>query len=425
MKQRLCLLGFLFSHSFAVLANTGIDLTVGGETGTVDSGLAVPLVQSDSSHGGEFETIVGGKSGEDWESLVAPEYNDWRQAGSWLQAFSAKESNATECTSNIDINDDCPEGTLMNVSAKTVSQGAFEVIVGGESGEPWEALAHVVDDSNQNGNLVQSFSQGSSSSVDCGTLCQEGDIHSVTAETVSELIASSASAWSSLYPRDGDHVIRFYADGRNNPDDGIGGGPSNGSYSKRTELSDNRAESKFTNGDERFYTLSFWAPSEIWDNATKFSTVISQWKQFGGGNPNFEVRLNSTGNYDLTFRSVEHSINELSIGTAVPDQWNDLKYYVKHSEASDGRLVIWLNGEEVYSYEGRTLYKAGADGYIKFGMYTEFRDERILLFDGVRISNSLSGKTMEAWASDQQHLPTVVLAGPSNETQIEQGRASN
>ena len=102
-----------------------------------------------------------------------------------------------------------------------------------------EAYAHVVDDSSQNGYLVQSFSEGTSSSVACGEYCQERDIHSVIAATVDELKTSYGddSAWAGLYPRDGNHVIRFYADGRNNSDGGVGGGPSHGRYSKRTELS--------------------------------------------------------------------------------------------------------------------------------------------------------------------------------------------
>ena len=196
---------------------------------------------------------------------------------------------------------------------------AFEIVIGGEQGQPWESYAPVVDDSSQNGYLVQSFSEGTSSSVACGEYCQERDIHSVIAATVAELNTSYSedSAWSGLYPRDGDHVIRFYADGRNNSDGGVGGGPSHGRYSKRTELSDNRTGGSFTDGEERFYTLSFWAPKEIWDVATQQSTVISQWKQFGGGNPNFEVRLNSAGNYALTLRSVEHDVSETLIGSFV------------------------------------------------------------------------------------------------------------
>ena len=310
--------------------------------------------------------------------------------------------------------------TTLFITAKV---GAVEVVIGGEQGQPWEAYAHVVDDSSQNGYLVQSFSEGTSSSVACGEYCQERDIHSVIAATVDELKTSYGddSAWTGLYPRDGDHVIRFYADGRNNSDGGVGGGPSHGRYSKRTELSDDRTDGSFSDGEERFYTLSFWAPKEIWDVATQRSTVISQWKQFGGGNPNFEVRLNSAGNYAFTLRSVEHDVSETLIGTFVPDKWNDLKYYVKNSTGSDGVLKIWLNGELVYSYNGVTLYKSGQGGYVKFGMYTEFRDERVLLVDAVRIADSLNGKTMEQWAKDQAHLPSVAITAPSNGAQINAG----
>ena len=310
--------------------------------------------------------------------------------------------------------------TTLFITAKV---GAMEVVIGGEQGQPWEAYAHVVDDSSQNGYLVQSFSEGTSSSVTCGEYCQERDIHSVIAATVDELKTSYGddSAWTGLYPRDGDHVIRFYADGRNNSDGGVGGGPSHGRYSKRTELSDDRTDGSFSDGEERFYTLSFWAPKEIWDVATQRSTVISQWKQFGGGNPNFEVRLNSAGNYAFTLRSVEHDVSETLIGTFVPDKWNDLKYYVKNSTGSDGALKIWLNGKLVYSYNGVTLYKSGQDGYVKFGMYTEFRDERVLLVDAVRIADSLNGKTVEQWSQDQAHLPSVAITEPSNGAQIDVG----
>lgn len=310
--------------------------------------------------------------------------------------------------------------TTLFITAKV---GAMEVVIGGEQGQPWEAYAHVVDDSSQNGYLVQSFSEGTSSSVTCGEYCQERDIHSVIAATVDELKTSYGddSAWTGLYPRDGDHVIRFYADGRNNSDGGVGGGPSHGRYSKRTELSDGRTDGSFSDGEERFYTLSFWAPKEIWDVATQRSTVISQWKQFGGGNPNFEVRLNSAGNYAFTLKSVEHDVSETLIGTFVPDKWNDVKYYVKNSTGSDGVLKIWLNGELVYSYNGVTLYKSGQGGYVKFGMYTEFRDERVLLVDAVRIADSLNGKTMEQWAQDQAHLPSVAITAPSNGAQIDAG----
>lgn len=275
------------------------------------------------------------------------------------------------------------------------------MVYGGEQNEPWEKYEQIENNASQNGNLVQSFSQGTSSSVDC-ELCVENQIHNVIALTIDELNKHySESDWPNLSTIDGDHLIRFYADGRNNLSDGIGGGPINGSYSKRAELSDNRTKGKYTNGEERYYTLSFWPPKEIWDNSTKYSTIITQWKQFEGGWPNFEVRLSQKADYKITVISIPNAINHQQIATAQPNKWNHLKYYFKNSTENDGLIKIWLNGNLVYTFKGITMNKSNAAGYVKFGMYTEMRDERILLFDAIKISNGLKGKTLNQWATDQ------------------------
>ena len=128
---------------------------------------------------------------------------------------------------------------------------------------------------------------------------------------------------------------------------------------------------------------------------------MSQFKQFGGGQPNFEVRLSQEGDYVLTVRAKYNDIPYTDITTVKPDQWNHLKYYIKHSNDSDGKIIIWFNGEKVFEHDGRTLYYNGKDGYFKFGMYTEMRDERILLFDRIKISDGLNGKTIDEWSKDQ------------------------
>ena len=291
-----------------------------------------------------------------------------------------------------------------NVKVKFFNENYFELTYGGEQGEPFEDYNNVVDGPDQNGFLVQSFSEGKSSSVNCD-LCVENELHNIVAYSTDELKNQFANIdWKDVSVLDGNKLISFYADGRNNDDSnypGVGGGPSDGSYSKRVELADNRTEGKFTNGDERYYTLSFWAPSDIWDNSTKWSVVMSQFKQFGGGQPNFEVRLSQEGDYVLTVRAKYNDIPYTDITTVKPDQWNHLKYYIKHSNDSDGKIIIWFNGEKVFEHDGRTLYYNGKDGYFKFGMYTEMRDERILLFDRIKISDGLNGKTIDEWSKDQ------------------------
>ena len=317
------------------------------------------------------------------------------------------ESEPTDSDNDgiIDSEDQCPatpEGDSVDESGCSHSQlNYFELVYGGEQNEPWEKYEQTEDGPGQNGNLVQSFSEGTSSSVDC-ELCEENEIHNVIALTIDELNKQySESSWPDLSTINGDHLIRFYADGRNNSSEGVGGGPINGSYSKRVELSDNRTEGMYTNGDERYYTLSFWPPKEIWDNSTKYSTIITQWKQFGGGRPNFEVRLSQIADYKITVISIPNSIDHQQIATADPNKWNHLKYYIKNSTENDGAIKIWFNGNLVYTYQGVTMYTPDKDGYVKFGMYTEMRDERTLLFDAIKISNGLNGKSLDEWAKDQ------------------------
>jgi hypothetical protein len=43
------------------------------------------------------------------------------------------------------------------------------------------------------------------------------------------------------------------------------------------------------------------------------------------------------------------------------------------------------------------MYTPDKDGYVKFGMYKEMRDERTLLFDAIKISDGLNGKSLDEW----------------------------
>ena len=284
---------------------------------------------------------------------------------------------------------------VIDITVNPLSEGQVYLSVGGETGSVDSGLPVP---------LVESYSFNQSSSVDDsnGNPFQASALHSITAEEVS---------WS----REGDYVLDFYADGRN-----FGSAQD---YSRRVELATSPTAIGFSPGEERFYSMSFLAPKSVWDQPTLYSTVIAQWKQYGGGNPNAEIRLSNMGDYKLTARSVRHWDSEDDegdfIGTVIPDVWNDLKMYVKHSEYSDGTIQIWLNGESIFEYHGSTLYK-DEDGYIKFGMYTEIRDERTLYFDAIRISN-FTNETLDEWASDQSHIPIVAITNPADGLNPEAG----
>ena len=62
---------------------------------------------------------------------------------------------------------------------------------------------------------------------------------------------------------------------------------------------------------------------------------------------------------------------------------------------NDGVFQVWLNNTKVVDYKGATMYK-DAEGYIKFGMYMNINDERIIYWDDIDIADHLT-TDFETW----------------------------
>eukprot|EP00746_Dinoflagellata_sp_MGD_P166519 gnl/MRDRNA2_/MRDRNA2_96456_c0_seq1.p1 gnl/MRDRNA2_/MRDRNA2_96456_c0~~gnl/MRDRNA2_/MRDRNA2_96456_c0_seq1.p1 ORF type:complete len:826 (+),score=131.00 gnl/MRDRNA2_/MRDRNA2_96456_c0_seq1:125-2602(+) len=216
------------------------------------------------------------------------------------------------------------------------------------------------------------------------------------------------------WAREGSHVLKVCADGRN-----FG---TKRDWGYRSELGAVQDAYTFVPGDYFYYTMSFW-PDKSWDQVSKYSTVITQWKM-SPGLPHAALRLSNVGDYKLTFRGYdlwEGGKGEGKfIGYAVPQAWNDVKAFFKFSMGRDGIAKVWLNGKLVFDHRGRTLLKRTPRGYVKFGMYTEIRDMRTLYFDAVRFSNFLD-VPFEKWLTDQAHLPSVSLKSPNNGSHLPSG----
>ena len=298
-------------------------------------------------------------------------------------------------TSNSAPTADTPtDNTTNNTPTCQIASNSFEVVGGETAGQDWEGFAHVVDDSSQAGSMIQSFSVNNASSVSCSD-CQESALHWVRLRTPAELKADNATLWSNLTTDNGTHLIHMYGDGRGHPDN-LNYTP----YSHRAELSTTRTAEKYAAGDERYYSLKFWLPSDVWGTSTSYHVIISQWKQYSG-QPNFVVRISNAGDYKLIVKSHDYmGVANTEIGTANPNAWNALKYHIKHSEGSDGLFKIWLNGSLIYNYSGKTMHQTNKDGYWKFGMYTQIRREAHILFDNLRISPDLRCKTLAEWVAD-------------------------
>ena len=212
------------------------------------------------------------------------------------------------------------------------------------------------------------------------------------------------------WARSGSHVLEVYADGSNYPTP---------DYAWRSELGYMHSDYRFSPGDEHYYTMSFYPPSQYWDDITLYSIIISQWKMFSGG-PHAALRLSNRGDYKLTFEGPHWNGSE-GIGYAVPGAWNDIKVYFKKSLGSDGIVKVWLNGQLVFEHYGVNLLR-DTGGYVNFGMYTETRDYRVIYMDAVRIEDSIS-VPLEEWAADQnsQHNPAVSITSPAEDTPFSSG----
>ena len=252
----------------------------------------------------------------------------------------------------------------------------------------------------------------------CDTYYGISSIHSQTLETVS---------WA----RKGNGVLKYYADGR---ELGLGSSVASGKYASfRCELGS--IPYRYDAGDEVYYTASFYLPSQYWDTKTKYSTVITQWKITS--DPHGALRLSNMGDYKLYYRGADglgwpHESDEGTfIGTAKPDAWNDVKIYYKKSLGADGQLRVYLNGAEDPAFERANQKNMigrrndGSGGYVKFGMYTEIRNERVIYFDAVSMSTFLPTQfaTEAEWVAEHLHLPSATLTAPANDAALASGAA--
>ena len=64
------------------------------------------------------------------------------------------------------------------------------------------------------------------------------------------------------------------------------------------------------------------------------------------------------------------TLNKILTQDEMIEKWNDILVNVKWSKKDDGFFKVWLNGKQVYSFEGPTKTKAQV--YFKFGIYRSY-----------------------------------------------------
>lgn len=325
----------------------------------------------------------------------------WLSDGNAISEATGKTLDMGDFFSSVQYKDITVQLTYTNTSVQQTSitsavmpYEGFRIVANAEDGRnEWsgETASVEVNNSVNPYPLVESYSNNGTSSTS-GT--SDGSAHNITAvRAVDEGITA----------REEEYVIRIFADG---------------SRSNRSELAHLNNETSFKSGEDFYFSGSFYASRKEWDPIVAGgSTVITQLKQYGGGDPNFELRLSNNGDYKMTWRAVPHSLsNYQEMGYAIPDAWNDVKIYAKHSQGSDGVFKVWLNSEKVIDYSGATMYR-DAEGYLKFGMYTQIHDERVIYWDAIDISDHLT-KDFNTWLNSGDNLPSITINGISDNQQF-------
>eukprot|EP00929_Paragymnodinium_shiwhaense_P049616 TRINITY_DN25016_c0_g1_i4.p1 TRINITY_DN25016_c0_g1~~TRINITY_DN25016_c0_g1_i4.p1 ORF type:complete len:606 (-),score=83.19 TRINITY_DN25016_c0_g1_i4:711-2528(-) len=235
----------------------------------------------------------------------------------------------------------------------------------------------------------------------------------------------SLTAVEATWAREGKYVLKIYADGRNNQKG------KSGDYAFRSELSAVQDEYVFLPGDYQLYSMSFWPDGETWDQISKYSGLLMQWKM-SPGFPHGALRLSNRGDYMLYFRGYDlwetDGGDGKFIGYAKRNAWNDIKVFYKKSIKNDGRVKVWLDGKLVFEHNGPNLLKTTERGYTKFGQYTEIHDERIVYYDAVefchgpKLDDCLKKigpfSSVEEWVQVGQDKPTVTLKSPASGSQV-------
>ena len=227
-----------------------------------------------------------------------------------------------------------------------------------------------------------------------GKDCKDGKVKAKDCwpKSVGEKYVGTALHYLSVekvsWAKDGIHVLKCYADGRNYN--------KGGKWAFRSEISAVQDKYLFHEGDYQRFSMNFWL-DKTWDQVQKWSTLIAQWKM-SPGHPHAAVRLSNEGDYKLYFKGdvlwkntgpkdTKHGGRFL--GYAKRQAWNQIDIFFKKSRKNDGFAKVWLNGKEVFEHKGKTLLKSGR-GYTKLGMYTNIMDERIIYFDAVKFCHSAS-----------------------------------
>jgi hypothetical protein len=209
--------------------------------------------------------------------------------------------------------------------------------------------------------------------------------------------------------RSGQYAARFQLD-RNDPIV---------SASKRAEVSEPRPSSSMPERVERWFGFSIFLSMD-WERDLS-AEILTQWHQVSdvGGSPPLSI-VTRDGQWEVS-QAWENSPTHTPIGEYQTGRWTDWVIHLKWSPESDGLIMIWRDGQEVFSVDGKNKYNDGQAVYMKFGIYKwdwhsnpsrSSTDQRIMFYDSLRIADAGGSYEMVDPASSP---PPLVILRPKSD----------
>ena len=112
--------------------------------------------------------------------------------------------------------------------------------------------------------------------------------------------------------------------------------------------------------------------------------------------------MSNTGDYKLFMQSKYHLAKKKHNSYHIATNQTIGMTCTKPGDKESGFLNIYLDMNKSLSTRAK-LEKSPDDSFLKIGMYTQIRDERVIYFDNVEMSNKIH-ESVEGWVTTAQRL---------------------
>lgn len=166
-----------------------------------------------------------------------------------------------------------------------------------------------------------------------------------------------------------------------------------GKSGQSTERSELNERHRHKVGQDVWYAFRVYVPEDFPIQDTRL--VMGQWKQtaiflWKKHSPAVAQRFRN-GRFQITINNDAGREYLYEDGTAddpaLVGEWTSFVYHIRFDKGDNGRLEVWMNGEQIIDYSGQIGYKDDLNtSYFRLGLYRDTMAEPMTVYyDDVRV----------------------------------------